>query len=368
MAYGRNTKRGKGSWSNQDRARWLKKRNSKVQFGRGRQKWSGSQYSRSKQQRPKLEPGQLLPEGTEIMIFASQLASLVGIGKFSNPEKIKSEIRERLGAGSVSRKVKDERNMETLATQNRNVDTSIVACASRLRSIAEETEEEAKEEVKEVKAADVEVAAKQIQSLEPSIKKEEAQRVAKVVLTRPECVVLPHQVQAYEKAVEKVVTCEKGDVGESIVVQRESIKGEQCTVKRRFVTAEGRRVLLFGKCDGVEEDGTPIEIKTRTKGYFTGYPWQQERVQMMVYMFCTSKQVCVFKQYNSQNGETKTEIYKWDEELWASILAKLDVALSDVVIGASNKCHKRDKTEEVDVAMEKEEEEENLFLSESDSE
>ena len=264
------------------------------------------------------------------VIFASEVASLCGIGKFANPDQIVEKIRGRLGQGT-SASFKRQQRTDDYAKHTRDVDTSIDGCNKRMKAMIEENMDVSSRPSLPATPAQIQEATAQVMAFAPGLLPVKARKIARVAAEHPECVVLHAQVDSYKKSVVKVVTCEKGDKGEDIVVKSCGIERCQQKVKKELTTPSGRTVLLFGKIDGMDRHGNPIEIKTRTKGYSTKFPWQQERVQMLVYMYCMGKPKCVFKQFLPKQNTTVSMLYHWDDVLWSRVVFAMDNALATVV-------------------------------------
>jgi hypothetical protein len=81
------------------------------------------------------------------------------------------------------------------------------------------------------------------------------------------------------------------------------------------------KVSVGGRVDGIQSDGTLVEMKNRQYRFFNVVPIY-EKIQVHVYMFLTDRQEC--KLIESFRGKTKTTMITFDQNLWDSIKIEIE--------------------------------------------
>ena len=97
---------------------------------------------------------------------------------------------------------------------------------------------------------------------------------------------------------------------EARLVKRDAIKSNN-TMRLKKIVFPG--CILFGKVDGIADDGRPIEIKNRQNKLFRRL-WPSELVQIYVYMFMTGQPKALF--IETYADERYEEVIEFDHHVW----------------------------------------------------
>ena len=115
---------------------------------------------------------------------------------------------------------------------------------------------------------------------------------------------------------------------EQNLVAQGLLKENNTIVKKTLRLTNGIVLLLYGKVDGINAVGEPIEVKHRTIQCTINEMFEHEKIQLYIYMFILGKQYGTFMETNGHSTDIYTQIIEWDQEAWRSITEELQSMFS----------------------------------------
>jgi hypothetical protein len=254
----------------------------------------------------------------KVMLFASELAALIGMMPFKDQTPAKAFIKtfSRIFPSEYEKGKRESKAEED---------------SEKAKRLLEKTGLDSKPVIGSIEQKDVEKVRESFEKFEVEVKKrtditdDEKDTILRNVRTKANKTFgLVHEASSLQER----------ELRTGIPLSSASgLRGFKCI---RF---DSDSWGIGGKIDGkeVSEEGRGIEIKNRMKELFKTVP-DYERVQVHVYMCILKAKIWDLEQHLRIGGETKTSTLevKWDSEFWDQIVSKSRVVVEKLNVLAQD--------------------------------
>jgi hypothetical protein len=261
----------------------------------------------------------------QICIFASEFASIARYNSYVNDE----EALEKLMKSNSWLRKEYEKNNEKVEVYKDDIHRTLDKLPTEERkdlcATLNTTEEDLHKVVKKV--------VEESKSLSSTTEKESIDELSKTIKDM--------KLDVLSSAMHKTATMERGKKNEDKALNNYE-KTSNSTVKERntkghkkvlFSFSCGKKnrtydILIYGKVDGIDENGQIIETKNRRKRLFNSIPIY-EQVQLELYMWLLDvKSAIHIENYNDQQVKTA---YSKNEELFKNMIVKCEEFVKKVI-------------------------------------